>query len=171
MSLYNSEPPGMEIICAMSEWKEASTVSGLIVRAAESNSCLRMLDKFQILYLAFASTPFLIKMACVIGESKTERNIAYWLQKFIGAVEEALVNEISEEEYFHMEDHETLMDAHDRNMKTTSGTENDDRYQILRVIDHKFTLAMLLLPIIAIGRKSFVTSIVLSGNWNHLQME
>ena len=127
----------MEIICAMSEWKETLTVSGLIVRATESNSGLRMLDKFQILYLlAFASTPFLIKMACVISESQIELNITYWLQKFIYAVEEALAKETPEEEYFDTEDHEILMDAYDRNMKTTSETENGDRYQRLRVVGH-----------------------------------
>jgi hypothetical protein len=136
-SLYNSEPPAMEVVCAMSEWKETSTVSGLIVRAAECNSFHSMLDKFRILYLlAFASTPFLIKMACVISELQLERNITYWLQMFIYAVEESLINGSREEDYFDAEDQEILQDAYERNMKITSGSGGDGQYEILRVVAH-----------------------------------
>ena len=75
-SRYNPEPPPMEIICAMSEWKDTETVSGLIVRATEYNPYLTMMENFQILYvLAFASKSFLLKIACIIIEIEDERMI------------------------------------------------------------------------------------------------
>ena len=83
-SRYNSNPPPTEIIYIMSKWKETPTVSGLIVHAAESNPHIKMLEKFQVLYLlAFASKSFLMKIACVISESQNEIIIAGRLLKFI----------------------------------------------------------------------------------------
>ena len=128
-SLYNSESPAMEIVCAMSEWKETSTTSGLIVRATENNSHLRMLDKFEVLYfLAFASKTFLAKLACVISEAKQEILIAVWVLKFVRAVEKALIDGSLEETYFETGDLKMLEDAYERNMKMTSDSES---YQIL----------------------------------------
>ena len=112
-------------------------------------------------------------MACVIGELQIERNSAYWLQKFIDAVQEGLIKGSPEEEYFDTEDHEILLDAYERNMKMISGLKMAAviKYYALSLIYLKFTLVVLLLPIVAIGNKQFVASIILYGNWNYLQMK
>ena len=117
-----SEPPPAEVICAMSEWKDTPTVSGLIVRAAEQNPYIGTLEKFRILYLlAFASTPFLIKLACVISERDTNMNPTGWLLKFIDVVEDALSSGLPEETYLDARDQQALKDSYERIMKMSSG--------------------------------------------------
>ena len=107
----------MEIICAMSEWKETETVSGLIVRATEYNPYLTMMENFQILYLlAFASKSFLLKIACVIVEIEDERMIESWLEKIPGAVEKALIEGVPEETLFDAEHQRMLKSAYERAM-------------------------------------------------------
>jgi hypothetical protein len=117
MSRYNPEPPPMEIICAMTEWQDTQTVSGLIVRATEYNVYLTVLEKFQILYLlAFASKSFLLKIACVLFEIEDQRMLESWLEKIPGAVEKALIEGEPEETFFDTEHQLMLMSAYERIM-------------------------------------------------------
>ena len=105
----------MEIICAMSEWKDTETVLGLIVRATEYNPYLTIMENFQILYLlAFASKSFLLKIACIIVEIEDERMIESWLEKIPGAVEKALIEEVPEETYFDTEHQRMLKSVYKR---------------------------------------------------------
>jgi hypothetical protein len=117
-SRYNPEPPPTEIVCAMTEWQETETVSGLIVRAMQYNRYVNIVKSFRILYLlAFASKSFLLKMACVIGEGDNERVIASWLEKIPGAVEKSLSEGVPEETFFDTEHQRILTDAYERVME------------------------------------------------------
>lgn len=116
-SRYNPEPPPMEIICAMSEWKDTETVSGLIVRATEYNPYLTLIENFQILYLlAFASKSFLLKIVCIIVEIEDERMIGSWLEKIQDAVEKALIEGVPEGTLFDAEHQQMLKSAYERVM-------------------------------------------------------
>ncbi len=107
----------MEIICAMSEWKDTETVSGLIVRATEYNPYLTMMENFQILYLlAFASKSFLLKIAYIIVEIEDEWMIESWLENIPGAVEKALIEGVPEETFFDAEHQRMLKSAYERVM-------------------------------------------------------
>lgn len=117
-SRYNPEPPPTEIVCAMTEWQETETVSGLIVRAMQYNKYINIVQSFRILYLlAFASKSFLLKMACVIGEEDDERVIASWLEKIRDAVEKSLSEGVPEETFFDIEHQRVLTDAYERVME------------------------------------------------------
>jgi hypothetical protein len=122
----------------MSEWKDTPTVSGLIVRAVEQNPYIETLEKFRIIYLlAFASTSFLIKFACVISERDTNMNPTGWLLKFIDVVEDALSNGLPEETYLDATDQQALKNSYERIMKMNSAGD-EDYCEVLPLVAHPY---------------------------------
>jgi hypothetical protein len=138
-SLYESEPSPTEIVCAMSEWKDTQTISGLIVRATEQNPYIRTLEKFQILFLlAFASTSFLIKFVCVISERDTCKNPIGWLLKFIDVVENALSDGLPEETFLDDWQQEELKQAYEKCLEMNSGFDDEDQCELFPVASHPY---------------------------------
>lgn len=119
-SLYGSQPPAVEIISSVLEWKNTPTITGLIICATETAQKLSFTVRLQILYmLAFASHDFALKFSCLMSELVDATDITWWLIDFISAVECKLEKGVTEMSWFDEEDQKKLMEAYSRKIKKT----------------------------------------------------
>jgi hypothetical protein len=115
----------MKTVCHMIEWKDTETVTGFLVRAAESKAPFGFTERLQFLYLlAFASPEFSMGMACVLSECEDDRRaVAEWLRIFARGVEHRMESGLSEMEVLSVEEKECLASSFKNTWEKSFGVE------------------------------------------------
>jgi hypothetical protein len=117
------------------DWRDTPTVTGLIIRAAESDIPIGLTGRMQIFYLlGFASKEFSLRITCMLSTvDKMAEELAYWLRVFLKGAEYRMVTGKSESEVLDDEDEMMLANTLTRMISTSSDWEGETVSDLIRI--------------------------------------